>query len=236
MGHSVVTKKKSCGGNLVSGTVSAAEACGLAAWRGECAAQPARTARGSSSNSDRINDDGTGYKSSGNIPNDSKAAGAALVPKYFIRSSGRAGRSDKRIMSFDPLVANPGRLSILTALAVEERQEFVDLRHRTRLTDGNLAAHAKRLQGGGLIEIDKQFRDNKPVTTFVLTPDGRKALEGHVRRLMSALSQRRVPGTAVADAAPPSSRERLARREAVEPNTVAVAEPLSFPDHEEWVD
>ncbi len=52
-------------------------------------------------------------------------------------------------MSFDPLVANPGRLKILTALAVEERQEFVDLRRRTALTDGNLAAHAKRLRGGG---------------------------------------------------------------------------------------
>jgi DNA-binding MarR family transcriptional regulator len=136
-------------------------------------------------------------------------------------------------MSFDPLVANPGRLSILTALAVEERQEFVDLRRRTRLTDGNLAAHAKRLQGGGLIEIDKQFRDNKPVTTFVLTSDGRKALEGHVRRLMSALSQRRVPGTP--DAAEPA-RPRSYPRESAESQTVAVAEPTVFTDHDEWVD
>jgi DNA-binding MarR family transcriptional regulator len=139
-------------------------------------------------------------------------------------------------MSFDPLVANPGRLSILTALAVQERQEFVDLRNRTRLTDGNLAAHAKRLQGGGLIEIDKQFRDNKPVTTFVLTPDGRKALEGHVRRLMSALSQRRVPGATDAGATPSSPRERRARHEAVEPNAVALAEPLTSTNQEDWVD
>jgi DNA-binding MarR family transcriptional regulator len=135
-------------------------------------------------------------------------------------------------MSFDPLVANPGRLSILTALAVEERQEFVDLRNRTRLTDGNLAAHAKRLQGGGLIEIDKQFRDNKPVTTFVLTLDGRKALEGHVRRLMSALSQRRVPGEQASPIRAP--RERQSRRATVEPDVVAVADAPS--DHEEWVD
>lgn len=139
-------------------------------------------------------------------------------------------------MSFDPLVANPGRLSILTALAVEERQEFVDLRRRTRLTDGNLAAHAKRLQGGGLIEIDKQFRDNKPVTTFVLTPDGRKALEGHVRRLMSALSQRRVPGTGVAEAAIRTPSERQAKRAAAELQTVAVAETSASTDHEDWVD
>jgi DNA-binding MarR family transcriptional regulator len=140
-------------------------------------------------------------------------------------------------MSFDPLVANPGRLSILTALAVEERQEFVDLRRRTHLTDGNLAAHAKRLQGGGLIEIDKQFRDNKPVTTFVLTPDGRKALEGHVRRLMSALSQRRVAGTPDAQAPLAAPRERRPRPGAVQPDAaVAVAEPFTSADHDEWVD
>ena len=79
-------------------------------------------------------------------------------------------------MPFDPLVTNAGRLRILTALAVEERQEFVHLRRRTQLTDGNLAAHAKRLQSAGLIEIDKQFREGKPVTSYLLTGDGRRAL------------------------------------------------------------
>ncbi len=92
-------------------------------------------------------------------------------------------------MPFDALVANAGRLKILTALAVEERQEFVDLRRRTRLTDGNLAAHAKRLQSAGLIAIDKQFRDGKPVTSFTLTPTGREALEQHARLLLAAVGE-----------------------------------------------
>ena len=91
-------------------------------------------------------------------------------------------------MSFDPLVSHPGRLQILTALVVRERQAFVHLRAATRLTDGNLAAHAKRLQSGGLIAVDKQFCDGKPVTHITLTPAGREALESHVRRLVSAMS------------------------------------------------
>lgn len=95
-------------------------------------------------------------------------------------------------MSFDPLVANAGRLRILTALAVEERQEFVNLRKSTALTDGNLASHAKRLQSGGLIQIEKQFRDGKPVTHLMLTPEGRRALEAHARRLVAAISHRRL--------------------------------------------
>jgi DNA-binding MarR family transcriptional regulator len=98
-------------------------------------------------------------------------------------------------MPFDPLVANAGRLRILTALAVEERQEFVSLRRRTQLTDGNLAAHARRLHSAGLIDIDKQFRAGKPVTSYLLTADGRRALEAHARRLVAALSSRRLPAT-----------------------------------------
>ena len=53
-------------------------------------------------------------------------------------------------MPFDAMVANPGRLRILTALVAEPRQEFVRLRERTRLTDGNLATHAKRPRAGSL--------------------------------------------------------------------------------------
>ena len=95
-------------------------------------------------------------------------------------------------MAFDPIVANAGRLTILTALAVEESQEFVQLRSSTKLTDGNLASHARRLRTAGLIAVEKQFRSGKPVTSFTLTADGRKALETHTRRLIAAISHRRM--------------------------------------------
>jgi DNA-binding MarR family transcriptional regulator len=91
-------------------------------------------------------------------------------------------------MFSESLVINPGRLRILTALAGTRREEFVPLRNRTRLSDGNLAAHAKRLQSGGLIQIEKQFRDGKPVTSFTLTQTGRAALEEHARQLLEAVN------------------------------------------------
>lgn len=90
-------------------------------------------------------------------------------------------------MAFDSLVANAGRLRILTTLASEGRQEFVRLRGATDLTDGNLSAHAKRLQAAGLVDIEKSFRDGKPVTTFHLTDDGRQRLTAHVRALVDAV-------------------------------------------------
>src|SRR3954454_21703965 len=91
-------------------------------------------------------------------------------------------------MALDALVANPSRLRVLTSLATEPTQEFVRLRERTRLTDGNLSTHARRLQNAGLLAIDKSFREGKPVTTITLTNQGRQALESHVRGLMEALS------------------------------------------------
>ncbi len=91
-------------------------------------------------------------------------------------------------MALDAIVANPGRLRILTSLAAEPTQEFVHLRERTRLTDGNLSTHARRLKSAGLLAIDKSFRSGKPVTTITLTIEGRRALESHVRDLMQALN------------------------------------------------
>src|SRR5579864_302444 len=118
-------------------------------------------------------------------------------------------------MSFDPLVANAGRLQILTALAVEECQEFVQLRRSTQLSDGNLASHARRLRSAGLIAVEKQFREGKPVTSFTLTTDGRKALETHTRRLVAAISHRRL-STTPAPAQPEPERVKL------KPVTIAV--------------
>ena len=84
-------------------------------------------------------------------------------------------RSDKGVMAFNSLVATPGRLQILVCLAGGGRQEFVAFCRSTRLTDGNLASHARWLELGRLITVDKQFRAGKPVTSFVLTPRGRAA-------------------------------------------------------------
>jgi DNA-binding MarR family transcriptional regulator len=132
--------------------------------------------------------------------------------------------SDNTGMSFDAVVANPGRLQILTALAVEERQDFVQLRRVTHLTDGNLSAHARRLETAGMLQIEKQFRDGKPVTSFLLTSTGRAALESHVRRLLAAMSHRRLTPSA-----------------APEPRSTAVIErrppaPAAVSSHDDWVD
>src|SRR5687767_15732798 len=90
-------------------------------------------------------------------------------------------------MSFDSMVTSPGRLRILTALASQPRQPFVELRSRTGLTDGNLATHARRLQSAGFVTIEKTVEAGKALTTLHLTTAGRDALTHHAKTLLAAL-------------------------------------------------
>ncbi len=88
---------------------------------------------------------------------------------------------------FDSVIASSGRLRILAALATEPELEFVHLRKRTQLTDGNLCTHTRRLESAGFVSVQKSFRDRKPVTEVRLTSQGRDALERHARELLDAL-------------------------------------------------
>ena len=92
--------------------------------------------------------------------------------------------------SFDPLIANAARLRILGALARTDAPDFVSLRQITRLTDGNLVTHARRLSAAGLVAVHKSTRgDGRIITTYHLTATGREALQQHARQLQTLLVQ-----------------------------------------------
>jgi DNA-binding MarR family transcriptional regulator len=92
-------------------------------------------------------------------------------------------------VNFDPIIANPGRLTILTALLDQSSQDFVTLRGNTKLTDGNLTTHARKLASAGLVSIEKSARAGRPVTTITLTEDGRAAFEKHVESLVKSVKR-----------------------------------------------
>jgi DNA-binding MarR family transcriptional regulator len=100
--------------------------------------------------------------------------------------------ADELSMQFDPMIANPGRLSILTALCAEMKQDFVTLRRATELTDGNLTTHARKLASAGLVAIEKASRHGRPVTYITLTHHGRDALTRHVQTLTKSITSVRT--------------------------------------------
>jgi DNA-binding transcriptional ArsR family regulator len=75
----------------------------------------------------------------------------------------------------DRVIHEKARLGILTSLMSHSKGlPFGDLKQLCGLTDGNLSRHLQVLQEAGLVEIDKRFVRNKPLTTCRITAAGRR--------------------------------------------------------------
>lgn len=98
-------------------------------------------------------------------------------------------------LQLDALLHERVRLGIVSALAGHESIPFTELRDALGLTDGNLSAHARRLEDAGYVECVKSFVGRKPRTEYVLTAEGRSALEAYLAHLESIIAAaRREPG------------------------------------------
>ena len=93
---------------------------------------------------------------------------------------------------FDRLIYERIRLGIVSALAVNERLSFSELKQLFDLTDGNLSAHARKLEQAGYVTCRKSFSERTPRSEYRLTAKGRRALERyltHMEALISATRQ-----------------------------------------------
>ena len=83
------------------------------------------------------------------------------------------------IPEFDRMVHEPARLAILTVLSACARADFLFLERATGLTRGNLSVQLTRLEGAGLIEIEKTIVSKRTLTTAALLEKGRWALDAY---------------------------------------------------------
>jgi DNA-binding MarR family transcriptional regulator len=95
--------------------------------------------------------------------------------------------SPKSILDLDRMVHEPARLAILTVLSAAEEVEFLFLLKITGLSKGNLSVQAQKLEAAGYIRTIKGFRGRIPVTSFRLTPEGRKALVAYHDQMRALL-------------------------------------------------
>jgi DNA-binding MarR family transcriptional regulator len=72
------------------------------------------------------------------------------------------------------------RLGIVSALAVNERLTFNELKELMQTTDGNLSVHARKLEDAGYVSCTKSFEGRVPRTEYALTAAGRRALERYL--------------------------------------------------------
>lgn len=83
----------------------------------------------------------------------------------------------------DRLIHERVRLGIVSALAVNDRLSFNDLKSMLGATDGNLSVHARRLEEAGYITCTKGFEGRVPRTEYRLSAAGRRALERYLAHM-----------------------------------------------------
>ena len=96
--------------------------------------------------------------------------------------------------ALDKLIHDRVRLAIISALAVNDRVSFTDLRDLLALTDGNLSVHARKLEDAGYVQCQKGFDGRVPKSEYRLTPVGKRALErylAHMEALIGATRRSR---------------------------------------------
>jgi DNA-binding MarR family transcriptional regulator len=90
---------------------------------------------------------------------------------------------------FDRLIYERARLGIMSALAVREEMSFNELKGLFDISDGNLGAHARKLEDAGYVTCTKSFEDRRPRSVYRITAQGRSALNrylDHVEAVIKA--------------------------------------------------
>jgi DNA-binding MarR family transcriptional regulator len=125
-----------------------------------------------------------------------KASAARKSEVRSLKSEVRSLKAEARSLKpldLDRLIHERLRLGIVSALAVNERLTFNDLKHLLRTTDGNLSVHARKLEDAKYITCTKSFEGRVPRTEYKLTAAGRRALErylDHMEALIRATRER----------------------------------------------
>jgi DNA-binding MarR family transcriptional regulator len=91
--------------------------------------------------------------------------------------------------TIDRLIYERVRLGIMSALAVRSEVTFNELKSLFDVSDGNLSAHARKLEEAKYLTSRKCFEARRPKTVYRITPKGRQALNrylDHVEAVIKA--------------------------------------------------
>lgn len=80
----------------------------------------------------------------------------------------------------DRIIHERTRLAIVSALAANKVLTFNDLKGLLGVSDGNLSAHARKLEEADYLICNKGFEGRVPRTEYKLTQKGNAALQGYL--------------------------------------------------------
>jgi DNA-binding MarR family transcriptional regulator len=92
---------------------------------------------------------------------------------------------------FDRLIYERVRLGIMSALAMNEELTFNELKALFNASDGNLGAHARKLEEAGYVVCTKSFEARRPKSIYRITGVGRKALLRYLEHIEAVIKATR---------------------------------------------
>jgi DNA-binding HxlR family transcriptional regulator len=91
----------------------------------------------------------------------------------------------------DRLIYERVRLGIMSALAMNERLTFNELKSLFDVSDGNLSAHARKLEEAGYVVCTKSFEARRPKSEYRITQIGKKALLRYLEHIEAVIKATR---------------------------------------------
>jgi DNA-binding transcriptional ArsR family regulator len=91
----------------------------------------------------------------------------------------------------DSIIHERTRLAMMGALAARDRISFTELKGILDSTDGNVSAHARKLEEAGYIIAHKRFEGRVPRTEYELTVSGRAALNDYLNQMERLINSMR---------------------------------------------
>ena len=92
-------------------------------------------------------------------------------------------------LQLDRVIHEKVRLALMSLLAASTQLSFTEMRDTLNMTDGNLTAHMRTLQEAGYVSVTKEFQGGRPLTTYSLTAQGRKAFATYINLLEQIVQQ-----------------------------------------------
>jgi DNA-binding MarR family transcriptional regulator len=94
-------------------------------------------------------------------------------------------------LRLDRLIHERLRLGIVSALAVNDRLSFQELKTLLQTTDGNLIVHARKLEEANYVTSRKSVTAGVSRTEYRLTPGGRRALDKYLAHMEAIIAAAR---------------------------------------------
>src|SRR5258707_15086285 len=120
-----------------------------------------------------------------------RAAGEPATPKRRRFATVPGSPREHIDAKAERLVYERVRLGIMSALAVREELTFNELKALFDVSDGNLSAHARKLEEAKYLTCTKSFEQRRPRTVYSLTAAGRNALNRYLDHVEAGIQATR---------------------------------------------